>query len=157
MLARARVFGLCDATWRARRLAAAPVDFNREIRPILAANCFACHGPDAAEREADLRLDTKAGALADLGGHAAIAPGKPEASELVRRVATTDADELMPPAASGKKLTRRANRAVAPLGRRRRRVAGALGLSQARSARSARRRRPAWHNPIDRFVRAKLG
>lgn len=83
----------------------APVDFNREIRPILSANCYACHGPDEAERKSDLRLDTKEGALADLGGHAAIVPGKPADSELLRRVSSTDPDQVMPPADSVKKLT----------------------------------------------------
>ncbi len=81
------------------------VDFAREVRPILAANCFACHGPDAAERKADLRLDTKEGAFADLGGHLAIAPGKPSDSELLSRVSNSDPEQVMPPPASGKKLT----------------------------------------------------
>jgi mono/diheme cytochrome c family protein len=93
---------LCAA---ARLAAGAGVDFNREIRPILSANCFACHGPDAAERKADLRLDVKDGAFADLGDHRAIVPGKPEESELIRRVSSADPDEAMPPADSGKKLT----------------------------------------------------
>src|SRR6478672_5112030 len=65
---------------------AAGVNFDREIRPILASNCFACHGPDAAERKSDLRLDTKEGIFGDLGGHAAVLPGKVEESELVNRV-----------------------------------------------------------------------
>jgi len=86
-------------------LSAAPVDFNREIRPILAENCFACHGPDAAQRQAELRLDTREGATATSSGHAAIVPGNVDASELIRRVASTDADAIMPPADSGKKLT----------------------------------------------------
>ena len=89
---------LCAA---ARLAAGAGVDFNREIRPILSANCFACHGPDAAERKADLRLDVKDGAFADLGDHRAIVPGKPEESELIRRVSSADPDEAMPPADSG--------------------------------------------------------
>ncbi len=83
----------------------AEVDFNREIRPILAANCFACHGPDAAERKADLRLDTPEGAFAALGDHRPIVAGKPDESELIRRISNADPDEVMPPAASGKKLT----------------------------------------------------
>lgn len=81
------------------------IDFNRDIRPILSDNCFQCHGPDENERQADLRLDTEEGALADLGGRAAIVPGQPEASELVRRVVSTDEFEQMPPADSAKKLT----------------------------------------------------
>ncbi len=81
-----------------------PIDFNRDIRPILSDACFQCHGPDAAHREADLRLDTREGALADLGGYAPIVPGKPQESELLRRILTGDADERMPPAEAGKRL-----------------------------------------------------
>jgi len=86
--------------------AAAAVDFNREVRPLLADNCFTCHGPDAAERKADLRLDERAAALTPAkSGKAAIVPGKPDESELVRRLFTSDADDLMPPEESHKKLT----------------------------------------------------
>lgn len=79
--------------------------FNREIRPILSENCFACHGFDAKKREADLRLDTAEGAVADLGGYRAIAPGDPERSEAWRRVLSTDPEEVMPPPKSHKTLT----------------------------------------------------
>ena len=81
------------------------VDFNRDIRPILSNRCFACHGPDEAQLQADLRLDSLAGATKDLDGHAAIVPGSPEKSELLRRVASTDDDERMPPLESGDRLT----------------------------------------------------
>jgi hypothetical protein len=74
-----------------------PLNFNRDIRPILSAKCFACHGPDSQDRDADYRLDTKAGAFADLGGYAAIVPGKPDKSELIARITNEDEDELMPP------------------------------------------------------------
>ena len=80
------------------------VDFARDIRPLLSDNCFACHGPDAKQRKADLRLDTREGALADLDGTSAVVPGNPSESELVRRVTTDDEDDLMPPPDSGKKL-----------------------------------------------------
>jgi hypothetical protein len=81
-----------------------PVDFNRDIRPILAGKCYACHGPDQDKRKADLRLDTRAGATKDLGGYAAVVPGKPDASELWRRIASEDKDDVMPPPSSPKKL-----------------------------------------------------
>jgi mono/diheme cytochrome c family protein len=82
------------------------VDFNRDIRPILANTCLLCHGPDPKNRKADLRLDLREGATADLGGHAAIAPGKPDKSELIRRITSSDRDEVMPPPKTGKKLTK---------------------------------------------------
>src|SRR5262245_33265536 len=82
------------------------VDFNRDVRPILSNNCFACHGPDEKVRKAELRLDTQEGATADLGDGAAVVPGKPDASELVKRVASTDRSELMPPPKTGKKLSK---------------------------------------------------
>ena len=84
---------------------AAPlVDFQRQIRPILSDNCYHCHGPDAEDRQADLRLDTREGALADLGGHAALVPGNSQQSELWTRMLSSDADERMPPPDSGKQL-----------------------------------------------------
>ena len=80
------------------------VDFARDIRPLLSDNCFACHGPDAKQRKADLRLDTREGALVYIDGTSAVVPGKPSESELVRRITTDDEDDLMPPPDSGKKL-----------------------------------------------------
>ncbi|MEO2049285.1 MAG: PSD1 and planctomycete cytochrome C domain-containing protein [Pirellulales bacterium] len=82
----------------------ATIDFNRDIRPILSDKCYQCHGHDAAHREADLRLDQEVAAQADLGGYQAIAPGNPDASELVTRILSADPDEIMPPADSGKQL-----------------------------------------------------
>lgn len=82
------------------------VSFNRDIRPILSDNCFQCHGPDERKREAGLRLDQRDSATKSTeSGHTAIVPGKAEASELVVRITTADADLQMPPASSGKKLT----------------------------------------------------
>ncbi len=78
------------------------LEFNRDIRPILSDNCFTCHGPDSSEREADLMLHIAAGAIADLGGYAAIVPGKPEESELVNRI--NDSEDPMPPVDSHKSL-----------------------------------------------------
>ncbi|MCA9270524.1 MAG: DUF1549 domain-containing protein [Planctomycetales bacterium] len=87
------------------RAAEEAVSFDRDIRPILAARCFTCHGPDPEAREADLRLDEFASATADLGGYRAIDPGKPEKSAVVARITSDDPDERMPPADAGKPLT----------------------------------------------------
>ncbi|MFO0901246.1 MAG: DUF1553 domain-containing protein [Pirellulales bacterium] len=86
------------------------VDFNRDIRPILSNKCFRCHGPDEAERkggENGLRFDTANGWLEDLGGYAAVVPGKPDESELIARIKADDADSVMPPPSLGKPLTPR--------------------------------------------------
>jgi len=83
-----------------------PVNYAREVRPILADNCFACHGPNDQMRKAGLRLDTKAGVFGKLeGGGLAIVPGKPDESDLVFRVENDDRDLQMPPKKSGKGLT----------------------------------------------------
>jgi hypothetical protein len=86
----------------------ATIEYNRDVRPILSDACWQCHGPDAARRKAGLRLDTEAGARAELGGGThAVVPGDPGRSELVRRITSADDEERMPPAKSGRKLTAR--------------------------------------------------
>src|SRR5438552_12471374 len=77
------------------------IGFNRDVRPILADHCFACHGPDKAKRKAKLRLDERPSALEKR----AIVPGKPDDSELVARIFSTDAEVLMPPAEAHKPLS----------------------------------------------------
>ncbi len=82
------------------------VSFNRDVRPILSDNCFACHGIDSKHRKADLRLDVMEGALkANEDGAVAIKPGDIKASSLWQRIITTDEDDLMPPPDSHKKLS----------------------------------------------------
>lgn len=85
-------------------LRSAPVDFNRDVQPILSENCYACHGPDKARRKADLRLDVEREAKAKREGTTAIVPGHSESSEVYRRLVTPEADDLMPPPESKKKL-----------------------------------------------------
>ncbi len=103
--------GLSFAASSAATLAAGPgsaksVDYNRDIRPILSENCYACHGPDADKRKAGLRLDIREDALKALkSGAYAIVPRDSAKSELVHRITTTDEDDRMPPAKSGKSLT----------------------------------------------------
>ncbi|MFM9017494.1 MAG: DUF1549 domain-containing protein, partial [Verrucomicrobiota bacterium] len=76
----------------------AAVDFNREVRPILAQHCFACHGMDEHSREGELRLDLQETAhKSGESGATAIVPGDPAKSEVVRRIFTEDKDDLMPP------------------------------------------------------------
>ena len=86
------------------QLHADELSFNRDVRPILSANCFACHGPDKHARKADRRLDTRDGALAELEKVRAIVPGDLEHSDLALRISSTDPDEVMPPPKSDKKL-----------------------------------------------------
>src|SRR4051812_21763032 len=81
----------------------AQVEFNRDVRPILSDNCFHCHGPDKNARKAELRLDIREQAIRSAeSGATPIVPSKPAESEVVRRINSTDSDELMPPAESHK-------------------------------------------------------
>ena len=85
---------------------AAPVDFNRDIRPIMADTCFHCHGFDEKARKAGLRLDVREEALKPAkSGAFPIVPGQPQQSEVIRRLFSPDATEQMPPAKSDKPLT----------------------------------------------------
>jgi hypothetical protein len=84
----------------------APVDFSREVRPLLSKNCLACHGPDAAGRASRLRLDRRESATTrDKRGKAAIVPGSPETSELIRRISSTEDEVRMPPPETKNRLT----------------------------------------------------
>src|SRR5437763_9896715 len=79
--------------------AQAPIQFNRDVRPILSDACFQCHGPDKAKRKAKLHFDTEEGA------RAALMPGKPDASELIKRITSTDKSKRMPPPSAAITLT----------------------------------------------------
>jgi hypothetical protein len=81
------------------------IDFARDVRPILADNCFHCHGPDDAERQAELRLDLWESTADVRGAAEVVTANKPDDSELIARVSSKDADVRMPPADSGKSLT----------------------------------------------------
>ena len=81
-------------------------DFTRDVRPILSQHCFTCHGPDDKKRKGGLRLDQRASAIAPAKSDAlAIVPGKPDVSELIKRILTHDEDDLMPPPATKKPLS----------------------------------------------------
>jgi hypothetical protein len=151
---------LCWAAAVSVSAAAVPekIRFNRDVRPILSGNCFYCHGPDPKHREADLRLDNREGATADLGGYAAIIPGKPDESTLIKRVTSKDPDEHMPPPASKKPhLT---DEQIAVLRRWIEQGAeyeGHWAFLPLANAQPPAVKNEAWiSNPIDRFILARL-
>src|SRR5215217_2850321 len=80
------------------------VDFARDVLPILSDTCFKCHGPDEKERKGGLRLDLPDAASTGGESGPAFVPGKPEESELMKRLQPADPDDLMPPKKSGKTL-----------------------------------------------------
>ena len=97
---------VCSLALASSVSASPKADFNRDIRPLLSDNCFACHGPDAKKVKGGLRLDLREVATKPLkSDKTAIVPGKPAESELVRRIFATDEDDRMPPAESHKTLT----------------------------------------------------
>ncbi len=135
------------------------IDFNRQILPILSDACFRCHGPDAAAREAKLRLDEQEGLFRTRDDITVVAPGKPEASELVLRITSKDEDEVMPPRESSRQLKpaeidvlKRWVAAGAPWGRHWAYAPPQSPAPPKLTVGSARRVR----NPIDRFVFARL-
>lgn len=91
------------AAWQMPSSTEKPVDFDRDIRPILSDNCFACHGPEEEGRQGNLRLDTKEGVFSDRSGYQIIVPGKSAESRLYQRISATQ--RRMPPASSGRTLT----------------------------------------------------
>lgn len=138
-------------------VALSPIDFNRDVRPILSANCFKCHGPDEKTRLAGLRLDDARSAVARLrSGRRAIVPSRPEASEFIRRI-DAHGGLKMPPESSGKALTAQ-QRAIL----RRWIAAGAryekhwAFVPPSRPALPPVRRQGWARNPIDRFILARI-
>ena len=90
----------------ARSAFAQSVDYARDVLPILSAKCYACHGPDEEARQKELRLDMKDGAFRVEDGVAVIVPGKPADSEMIRRITSSDPEEVMPPVDDIRKLTK---------------------------------------------------
>ena len=135
------------------RAADAPLEYNRDIRPILTDTCFACHGPDSAARKGDYRLDRREDAI----GKKIIVPGKPDESEALRRILSNDPDEVMPPPATKKVLTDDQKSII-----RRWIEQGAeyqphwSFIAPQRAALPAVKNEAWVKNPIDRFVLAKL-
>jgi hypothetical protein len=96
---------VCVARVASQTPAVGKLDFNRDVQPILSENCYFCHGTDKKQRMADLRLDTFDEATRDRKGVRAIVPGASGRSETIRRLLSTDADEMMPPRESHREVT----------------------------------------------------
>ena len=133
------------------------LSFNHDVRPILSAYCFECHGPDAKARKAKLRLDQAASATAERNGVVAAAPGKPEDSELLRRILSDDPDEVMPPPELKRALTAEQKNTL------RRWIAEGAEFEEHWAYQKPRRpappktKNPSWgYNEIDAFVLARL-
>ncbi len=88
-----------------RAVAAGSIDFDRDVRTILSDNCFQCHGPDEAQREGGIRLDTREGVTAAVDGGYVVVPGKPDESRLIDRIFSDDPDHRMPPPEAKKTLS----------------------------------------------------
>lgn len=97
--------GTCAWTTAADEPAERPIDFVRDIRPILAKHCFACHGPDEASRESELRLDTRDGALGARPNGAAFVARRLDKSLALSRIESTDPEQRMPPLSAGPPLS----------------------------------------------------
>ncbi|MHB8520170.1 MAG: DUF1549 domain-containing protein, partial [Limisphaerales bacterium] len=134
-----------------------PIQFNRDIRPILADNCFQCHGSDKNKRKAKLRLDTREGLFGEIEGRHPVVPSRPDQSELYRRITASDPDDRMPKSGSGKTLS---PQQIALIKRWIEQGAGWQGhwayVSAVRPP-LPRVRNGVWpKNPIDRFILARL-
>ena len=131
----------------------APLDFNRDIRPILAENCFYCHGQDPNKRQANLRLDVR-DAATQAG---AITPGDPLASEALQRIQSDNPDELMPPPKSNRRISVEQKQLLERWVKEGANYAPHWAFVPAVKPAEPSVRQESWvRNPIDRFVLAKL-
>jgi len=137
-----------------------PVDFTRDIRPILSNNCFFCHGPDAKQREGSnggLRLDTPEGILAHVEGGQAVTPGDPQKSVILHRIRSQDPDSVMPPRSTGKSLTPQEIELLEAWIRQGAKYAAHWSYIKPQRPQLPDVQDPAWsRHEIDRFILARL-
>ncbi len=152
---RVLIFPLLCAT--ALTAPAGKVDFNRDIRPILADNCTQCHGPDEGKRKGDRRLDLREEALKEIDGVRAIVPGKPEESDLYLRVVSKEKDEVMPPVKSKKTLKPEQIALLKQWIAEGAEYQGHWAFEPVRKPKAPEVSKPDWvRNEIDRFILARL-
>ena len=133
------------------------IEFNRDVRPILAAKCFECHGFDVKTRKADMRLDTAEGAYADRDGSFAVKPGDLAGSELWNRISSTDTEVLMPPPESKKTLTDVEKETLRRWIEQGARYQKHWSFEPPKSQKIPEVQTPGWvRNPVDAFILAKL-
>jgi hypothetical protein len=154
----ATIVWLIHLIWPLHALSGEAADFTRDVRPILARHCFKCHGPDDKARKGKLRLDVRDPAIGQgKSGRRAIVPGKPDESELIRRIFATDSTEVMPPPATKNPLSEAQKQSL-----KRWIAAGAdyqphWAFVPPRQAQLPRLRQKDWpRNAIDAFVLARL-
>jgi hypothetical protein len=139
-----RFLSLLALLWLVPRLAAAEVDFSRDVRPVLAEMCFHCHGPDEKTRKADLRLDTREGLTT-------------AAKEVLTRVLSKDPDEQMPPPKSGKKPTAAQSASLKAWVEQGAKWSGHWAFETPKQPVPPQVKDSKWdRNPIDAFVLARL-
>ncbi len=132
---------------------AEPLNFNRDVRPILSENCFYCHGVDGNKREADLRLDVREDALAS----DAFVPGDLNASELFYRIHSADKDEVMPPPESNRLLSARQKKILEQWIKEGAKYDKHWAFVAPKKKSSPKVQKPNWvRNPIDSFVLTKM-
>ncbi len=137
--------------------AEAPVQFNQDIRPILADNCYTCHGPDSGKRKANLRLDTRQGLFSAIETNYPVVPGKPEESEIYRRITTDDPDDLMPKSHDGQRLPDKQIALIKRWIEQGAKWEGHWAYTAPVRPREVKVRDAAWVlNPIDDFVLARI-
>ena len=133
------------------------VEFNRDIRPILSDNCFTCHGPDNNLRKAKLRLDEEKDSPGAHGAASVLVAGKPDESELFKRLITSDPDEVMPPKKTNKTLTKGQIDLVRRWIAQGAKYEGHWSLLPPRAAALPAVKNAKWvRNPIDAFILARL-
>lgn len=148
---------LCASSIVADEGKPAEVQFNRDVRPILSENCFQCHGPDVHQRQGDLRLDSREGAIAKHEGGQAVVPGDVKTSRLIQRITSTVADERMPPEKSGRKLSQQQTETLRRWIEQGAKYEQHWSLIVPKQVEPPPVKNAAWvKNPIDRFILARL-